>query len=54
MTAYRPGHFPADSARGIRHPRADLLLVDADGELREIGSALADRLLDSRPEPLTL
>ena len=35
-------------------PRAELLLADADAELREAASTLADRMLDSRPVPLTL
>jgi len=47
-----PAYFPPILREVFVAPRAGLLLVDSDPALREAATALAERLLDSRPEPL--
>jgi hypothetical protein len=47
-----PGYFPPILREVFVAPRAGLLLVDADPELQAAATALAERLLDSRPERL--
>ena len=46
-----PAYFPPILREVFVAPRASLLLVDPDPALREAATALAERLLDSRPEP---
>jgi len=47
-----PTSFPPILREVFVAPRAGLLLADADAELQAAASALAERLLDSRPESL--
>ena len=47
-----PEHFPPILREVFVAPRAGLLLAGAEGELVEAAGALAERLLDARPEPL--
>jgi aminopeptidase N len=47
-----PASFPPILREVFVAPRAGLLLADADAELQAAASALAERLLDSRPESL--
>jgi len=49
-----PAQFPPILREVFVAPRAGLLLADADPGLRGAAMALADRLLDSHPESLTL
>jgi aminopeptidase N len=45
-------HFPPILREVFVAPRAGLLLAGADGDLAQAAAALAERLLDARPEPL--
>ncbi len=46
-------YFPPILREVFVAPRAGLLLADADPDLRAAATALADRLLDSHPQPLS-
>jgi hypothetical protein len=48
-----PAYFPPILREVFVAPRAALLLADPDPALREAATALAERLLDSRPEALS-
>ena len=48
-----PDHFPPILREVFVAPRVGLLLADVDEDLAQAATALAERLLDARPEPLT-